>query len=155
MKNTYSKEQLEKLFDQLPEELQETIFSFETSKNILEACEKYEIASEKIKKVSELVGQVLFGLLKPIDFNKFLEKEINISSSVAKGLAQEINRFIFYPVKPLLDNLYKLETDKKEVENKSIKEREEKKEIKLEKKEEIEERSTKPSANDTYREIIE
>ena len=64
---------------------------------------------ENIEQIVDIVGQVLVGVLPPEDFQKALEKEISLEDDVAKKVAQEINRFIFYPVKPSLEEIYKIE----------------------------------------------
>ena len=150
MSNTPSKQQLEKIFDQLPEELQDAIFSMETAKNISDICERHEITDEKVSKIAETVGQVLFGLLKASDFATTIEKELNIPTVKAKAIAQEINRFIFYPVKPLLDKITSMEEDP--ASNETVLSKQPIKEKPLEIENNIP--NTK-STNDTYRESIE
>jgi len=107
MPKEYTREQLWKLYEKLPEELKEAIFSAETADNIWNICEKNKI--EKVSKVAEYVGQVLHGVLPPEDFQETLEKELKLEKDLAKKAAQEIDRFIFYPVKTSLEELYKIE----------------------------------------------
>ena len=102
-------EQFWKLYEKLPKELQEAIFSTETAGNIWLICERNELLDVDISKISLLVGDVLLGLLPPEEFQKTLEKEVKLKEEVAKKVAQEINRFIFYPVKSALEELYKIE----------------------------------------------
>ncbi|GAI13921.1 unnamed protein product, partial [marine sediment metagenome] len=68
----------------------------------------YEVY-DKVDKITEYVGKVFFGLLPPDDFQEALEKEIGIGKDVAKKVAGEIYRFVFYPVKESLGKLYKIE----------------------------------------------
>ena len=105
----YSKEQLNNLFDQLPEELQETIFSLDTSENILNVCRTYGLLSEEVGQISECVGQVLMGLLPPSDFQRAIQDRVGIPEVLARAVTREIHRFVFYPVKPALEQLYKIE----------------------------------------------
>lgn len=107
MPKQYTKEQLWKLYKKLPEELQEVIFSAETAENIWNICEKNNI--EAVSSVAKYVGNVLVGVLPPEEFQEVLEKDLKIKKETAKKVAQEINRFIFYPVKPALEELYKIE----------------------------------------------
>ncbi|MDP2664169.1 MAG: hypothetical protein Q8P08_01905, partial [bacterium] len=62
--------------------------------------------------------------------------------------AQEINRFIFYPVRPALEEMYKTGLAKPT-------ERKEEAPISEEEPEEEKEEAKKPSGADTYREPIE
>ena len=109
MPETYTKEQLEKLFDQLPEELQEAVFSLETSENILNACRTYGVLTEGVSQIADFVGQVLMGLLPPSDFQKTIQGKVGLPEVLAKGITKEINRFVFYPLRPALEELYKIE----------------------------------------------
>ena len=107
MAREYTREELWKLYQKLPEELKEAIFSEETAENIWNICERNNV--EKISSVAKYVGNVLVGVLPPEDFQETLEKELKIKKEVAKKVAQEINRFIFFPVRPALEQLYKAE----------------------------------------------
>jgi len=110
MAKEYSKEQLWKLFEKLPQELKEAVFSEETAENISEICARNKIEeSEKISSVAKYTGRVLVGLLPPTDFQETLEKEVKLAKERAKRVAQEINRFIFYPVKSSLEKIHEVE----------------------------------------------
>jgi hypothetical protein len=109
MPREYTKEELWKLYKKLPKELQEAIFAEETADHIYEICERYEVPEEKVPEIAKEVGNVLLGLLPPNEFQEILEKEIKLEREIAKRVAQEIHRFIFYPVKSSLEELYKIE----------------------------------------------
>jgi len=108
MAKEYTKEQLWKVYEKLPQELREAIFAEETAESIWSICEKNEI-SEQVSQVAKYVGRVLLGILLPEEFQQVLKGELKLSPEAAKKVAQEINRFIFYPVKPSLEELYKIE----------------------------------------------
>lgn len=108
MPKEYSREQLWKLYLKLPEELKEMANSPETSDTIEEICKKNEI-EEKKEEITKYIGYILFGLLPPNEFQEKLEKELNLDSEKAKKVSREIERFIFYPVKAALEELYKIE----------------------------------------------
>jgi hypothetical protein len=103
----YTKDELWKLYEKLPEELKEAVFSGETADHIWNICERYDV--DDISEIAKLTGNVLLGVLPPGDFQETLEKELKLKKDVAKKVAQEINRFIFYPVKSSLEELYKIE----------------------------------------------
>ncbi len=144
---TYSKEQLNKLFDQLPEELQETVFSLETSENILNVCRTYGLLSEEVGQIAEYVGQVLMGVLPPSDFQKTIQDKLEIPEVLARAVTREINRFVFYPVKPSLETIYKMEIASPPATTEEEKLSEE--------KEEKVETTEAPQRKDVYREPIE
>ena len=140
MPKKYTQEQFWKLYEKLPQELKDALFAEETGNNISEICERNK-AEENLGDIVDYVGHVLVGVLPPEEFQKVLEKEIGLGKEIAKKIAQEINRFIFYPVKPSLEQLYKIEITSSE---------------KL--AEITTESATKPetpSDKDTYRELVE
>ena len=102
-----SKDKLWKIYDKLPQELQKAIFSEETADDIFNVCEKNGV--EEVSEVAYYAGLVLMGFLLPQEFEKVLQKEINIPKDAAKEIAREINRFVFYPVKPALEQLHQME----------------------------------------------
>jgi len=106
----YPKEQLQELYENIPEELQGAMSSEKTGDSIHSACTRNGInKSDKINEVAKYTGYVLLGLLSPDDFQKKLEKEVKIKKDIAKQIALEINRFVFFPVKDSLEGLYKTE----------------------------------------------
>ena len=109
MLKEYSREQLWKLYEKLPQELKETIFSEETAESIGEVCDKNRVEEEKISEVARYTGRVLVGLLPPAEFQETLERELKLKKEKAKKVSQEINRFVFFPVKSSLEELYKIE----------------------------------------------
>jgi len=108
MAKKYTSEQFWKLYANLPQELKDALFAEETGNNTYEICERNEIA-EKLGDVVDYIGQVLVGVLPPDDFQETLEKDLGIEKETAKKVTREINRFIFYPVKMSLEELYKKE----------------------------------------------
>jgi len=142
MPKKISQEQFWKLYEKLPQELKDALFSDETGKDIYEICSRHEI-EEKLNDIVDYVGLVLVGILAPEDFQKALEKELKINAGTTKEITKEINRLIFYPVKPALEGLYKIGTTEpvSEEKGKMIKEKTKEAEI--------------PSGEDTYREPIE
>ncbi|XOB46743.1 MAG: hypothetical protein ACKKMV_00965 [Candidatus Nealsonbacteria bacterium] len=97
-----------KLYRELPEDLQEASFSEEVDDNINDICRKYGVF-DSVDKITEYVGRTFFGLLPPDEFQEMIEKEIGIEKEIAKKVAGEIFRFVFYPVKESLEELYKIE----------------------------------------------
>lgn len=108
MPKKYTSEQFWKLYENLPKELKDALFSGETGNNIYEICKKNGIA-EKLEDIVDLVGAVLVGVLLPDNFQKILEEELRIEDEVAKKVTHEINRFIFFPVKNSLAEMHKIE----------------------------------------------
>jgi len=142
MPREYTPEQTWKLFEKIPEDLKEAIFSVEVANDIYNICEKNEI--EEVSKMAKIVGNVMLGLLSPDNLKETLEKELNLKSEKAQKITQEIDRFIFYPIKESLNNLYGLKTKVNTLSDESAVES---KIISL--------KGRKISRKDTYREPVE
>ncbi len=97
-----------KLYKELPQELKDTLFAEETTDSIYEVCKRNKI-TDNHQQIIEYVGQVLIGVLKPSEFQETIEQELELEKDVAKKATQEINRFIFYPVKKSLEDIYNIE----------------------------------------------
>ena len=78
MPEEYSKDQLWKLYEKLPEELQEAIFSGESADNIDNICARNSI-DNLTAEVAKYAGRVLMGILPPVDFQQTLEKVMETS----------------------------------------------------------------------------
>jgi hypothetical protein len=107
MPRKYTSEQFWKLYEKLPQELKDALFAEETGNNIYDICKRYGIL-ENLEEIVDYVGQVLVGVTPPDEFQEALEKELKLEKEVAKKVAQEINRYIFYPVKTSLEEIYKI-----------------------------------------------
>jgi hypothetical protein len=141
MAKEYTKEELWKLYKKLPSELKDAIFSEETADHIHDICVRNEIEDKRISEIALYTGRVLMGILPPEEFQKTLEIELKLELDIAKKVAQEINRFIFYPVKTSLEELYKTEIVPPVQPTKVTPPPEEK--------------TPTPSGKDVYRELIE
>lgn len=146
MAREYTKEQFWKLYEKLPQELKDVIFAEETGDNIYDISKRNGIL-EKLDQIVEYVGQVLIGVLPPDELQETLEKELELDKERAKRIGQEINRFIFYPVKANLEELYKIEIAPPAGVRPSVPKKAAPPEEELEEE--------KPKREDTYREPIE
>jgi hypothetical protein len=109
MAKEYSQEKLWKLFEQLPQELKETVFSKQTAESVVEVCSANGIEDERISEIARYTGRVLMGILPLDEFETTIKKELKLTTEEAKKIAQEINRFVFYPVRSALEQLYQTE----------------------------------------------
>jgi hypothetical protein len=119
--SNYTEEQFWKLYKQLPEELQQALFSIESTNYVYNLCRENKI--EKISDVIKYIGDVLIGGLAPENFSEVLEKELNIETEKAKKISREISRFVFLPVRPALERLYGSKSASNTTEKKSTSEK--------------------------------
>ena len=107
MNRKYTSEQFWKLYEKLPQELKDALFAEETGNNIYDICKRYGVLGN-LEEIVDYVGEVLVGVTPPDEFRENLEKELKIEKDIAKKISLEINRFIFYPVKTSLEEIYKI-----------------------------------------------
>ena len=103
----YSRQQLWKLFETLPQDLKDALLSEDTANTIREISQRYGIKEEELPRFAALVGDILMGLLPPEEFSKTLERELKIDKEKAEKISREVNRFILFPVKDSLAEFYK------------------------------------------------
>jgi len=106
MPQQYSQEELQKLFDLLPDELKSVILSPETGEKIGNICQRYELHEAEISILATLVGNILMGLLPPQMFLKILIEKHGLDEETAESIFREVNRFILFPVKNFLTEFY-------------------------------------------------
>ncbi len=106
---SYTQDELWKIYEKLPQELQEAIFSVETADAILNSCERNKV--EDVSKVAHYAGLVLMGLILPQEFSGTLKKEMGLTKALADAITRDIDRLVFYPVKPALEQLHRMEIE--------------------------------------------
>jgi len=103
----YSSDHLWPLYEKLPKDLQEAIFSTKIANLIYNICIRNEI-KERVSEVAKLTGYVLLGLLSPDEFEKTLKEELKLEDEIAERVNLEITRFIFFPLRETLEMIYKI-----------------------------------------------
>lgn len=118
----YPKDQLWNVYEKLPDNLKDAIFAVESAESIDLACRKTAISDDKkVSKIARLTSRVLLGILAPDEFQKNLEKEVDLNPKTAKKLFFEINRLIFSRVRKSLDLLHETEVPENKEEDKKTK----------------------------------
>jgi hypothetical protein len=107
MAEEYPKEELQKIYEALPDDLKEALFSEKTADDIYDTCVENG-TEEKNLEVAKYVGHVLLGLLSPDELEKTLKEKLTIADDSAKKISQEITRLVFFPLKTRLEALYKI-----------------------------------------------
>ena len=106
----YTPQQLQGLYEKLPLDLKDAIMAVETADNIAAICERNEITNEETRsKFVKYITYTLVGLLPPNELEKTLVEDAKLKSDVAKRVAWEAERFIFFPVKASLEKIYEIE----------------------------------------------
>lgn len=103
----YTRSQLQEIYKKLPKELKEALFSKDSADDIQGICGKSGIKDEdKVREVAKYVGYVLLGILAPSNFQNALQSEVKLEPDVAREIASEIDRVLFYPLRESLAPLY-------------------------------------------------
>lgn len=110
--NKITTDQFLELYKGLPEELKEALFNEKADALLDEICQKNGFSESQRVGAAAAAGRVLMGLLPPDEFKGFLEKELKIAPEAAKRAAREIYRYIFYPARAALEEIYKVELAK-------------------------------------------
>ena len=110
MPEEYLKEELQKIYEALPEDLKEALFSEKTADEIYDVCVENGL-EEKSLELAKYVGYVLLGLLSPNEFEKTVEEKLALRADPAKKVSREIVRLVFLPVKTGLEALYKIKIE--------------------------------------------
>lgn len=114
----YPRDQVTKLYESLPQDLKDALYSQESADNIGKICEENNITdSDDIFEITKYTGYVLLGLVPPDDLAGLLEKDLGIEPAIAKEISERLRQYIFFPLRKTLEPLYNTKitfTEKKE-----------------------------------------
>ncbi|OGZ06206.1 MAG: hypothetical protein A2845_00140 [Candidatus Lloydbacteria bacterium RIFCSPHIGHO2_01_FULL_49_22] len=106
MAYTYTKEDLLSIYRSLPDDLQDVIFSPQTSEYYDAIATKFVLSTAQRKSLSHQSSLLLMGVTQPQQFVIALTDELKISREQAALIAQDLNLNIFNSVKGSLTALY-------------------------------------------------
>jgi hypothetical protein len=107
--SNYTKEQLLEKYKKLPQDVQDAIFSVDTSEIIREIGEKNKLMIDKIGELADETGLVMLGLTHPNQFISNLTERLEVEHNIAKEIAEEINSKVFFPIRENLKKIHGLE----------------------------------------------
>ncbi len=105
----YTKEQLLEKYKKLPQDVQDAIFSVDTSEIVREIGEKHKLMIDKIGELADETGLVMLGLTHPNQFISNLTERLEIEHDIAKEIAEDINSKVFFPIRENLKKIHGLE----------------------------------------------
>jgi len=108
MPEIFPQKEFWKLYNQLPKDIQETLLSKQTNDYIWQICENFDLDVD-VAKFNRLVANVLLGLVPPDEFGQILQEELGLTPKTAKKISFAVYRYIFYPVKNSLSDIYQME----------------------------------------------
>lgn len=107
MLEDFPKEKLQEIYEILPEDLKEALFSQEVADTINDISLEENLEKKQISKIIEYVGYVFLGLLSPNEFEKAIKEKLFLTEETAHRISQQIIRTIFLPLKTNLELIHK------------------------------------------------
>ena len=101
----YTREQFLELYNDLPEQLKNAMGSDRTTDVVERLSNQESLDDDQHSAFVKLVGDLLLGLVPPSSFKKELTKA-KIKKGSADKIELAVKRFILYPVKELIADLY-------------------------------------------------
>ncbi|MCX6739544.1 MAG: hypothetical protein NT098_05890 [Candidatus Parcubacteria bacterium] len=105
---SYTREQINSMFEKLPIEIQDSMESKETIEFLKQTEKKYNLSLEQTQELSAEIGLLMLGASSPQHFIESLEKMMKIPKETAKTIALEVNEKIFRLIKEPLKTLHLL-----------------------------------------------
>ena len=150
----YTREQLIKLYKDLPEELKDAMNSVEETEAIWDICERFGI-EDKFDEIQKQVSYILLGLIGLSDLKNFIETDVAKNKQDAEKIYRGVFRFAIYPVKEVIEKTYRIDTKQQPLEKKaSVISTPKKPEKIANKKQPVKKEATpKTKIKDSYREL--
>lgn len=103
------KEDYQKKYENLPEELKKALDDEKIAENVYEIGERYKIPEENLNEMAKIAGEVISGSLAPKDLKKALMERAGVKEEDAFRIAQSLDIEIFLLLRPALEKIYKPE----------------------------------------------
>lgn len=99
-------QQLKEIYMKLPKDLQDAIFSVDSSEAIQKIGKKYNLTVEKIGDLADETGLVMLGITSSRDYVDNLAKRLNVSHESALKIANEVSNLVFSKVRESLKKVH-------------------------------------------------
>ena len=109
MIKSYTEQELEEKYKQLPTGIEEAIFSVGMEKTLEEIGKKYKLQIDQLGILANETRLVMLGLTHPKDFINNLAERLELEKEPAKNIAQEINQRIFYAIREELKKMHNID----------------------------------------------
>lgn len=97
-KDDFSKEEIDRYYQTLPDELREFYDSEEGSDKIVDICDDYKLRIDQMGEVVKTTYYIILGLIKSQEFVPRIISRAGISEDIANLIAHEINEQILKPI---------------------------------------------------------
>jgi hypothetical protein len=117
---SYTRDELNKMFEELPDDVTEAMTSVETIDVLRAIKEKYKLHIDKAGDLSAAIAMVMLGAVPPQSFIANIQKALEVDKETAKTIATEINDKIFKQVRDSLMQIHQMDEEKKYQEEKKV-----------------------------------
>lgn len=107
----YTDQQIAQMYDNLPEDLKDAIFSVEMSSVVEKIGKESQLNIEQIGDLANETGMVMLGVTHPDEFISNLAERLVVDKERAGLIAHKINDQIFKPVRDSLRKVHNIRDD--------------------------------------------
>src|SRR3989344_3825390 len=107
MKN-FTEEQIAQMYDNLPEDLNEAVFSVDMSEVVEKIGRGHQLSIDKIGDLANETGMVMLGVTHPNEFIGNLADRLEVDKEKARAIGGEINEQIFKKVRESLRKIHNM-----------------------------------------------
>ncbi len=93
-----TREEKIKIFEKLPQRLQDFLYSEDTGAFLLYLGQKYNLPDEKISALSKIVGDIILKITPITSLAQEIVNKVILDSQIAMAIAQELNSELLIPV---------------------------------------------------------
>lgn len=104
MRKEYTTKEKWEMYEKLFQKNKDLFWDDGVSARIKKSSSRFNLTEEEEKTLLDIIAALFLGVLLPSQLPKTIEQEIPTENS--SNLAQEIIRFVIYPIQHILRNLY-------------------------------------------------
>jgi len=101
-----SKEDLQKRYNNLPQELKEVLFDKDTTKNVYKAGEQEGLDTASIKSLSKICAKIFLGVFPLKNLEEEIKNKLDINDNTAKKIKESLNSKVFLKHKKILERTF-------------------------------------------------
>lgn len=102
----YTEEQIKELFEKLPEDVRGTVTSVEVENKLQQLANKYRLHVDKVDELFDETTLVMLGITRPNNYQKNLERRLEIPEDTARDLVGEVNGQIFGSIRESMKKIH-------------------------------------------------
>lgn len=93
-------------FQELPQDLQDAIFSEDIAASIMAIGKKHHLPIDKVGKLSSDTNYIILGINHPRNYISNLQQHLEVNQDEARSIAKEVNEQIFAPIRESLKKMH-------------------------------------------------